>query len=515
MSKNNICQVVLPFNLGYALPKNDPVVILDEICNEMDFSPLSNIYNNKWFKYNPIVLFKVVIYAYMNSIYSSRDIERECERNICFMYLLNGMKAPDHTTIARFQNKTLTGVMENIFYELIERLSERNEIQFKNLFVDGTKIEANANRYTFVWKKATEKFEERTKQKFEPVLNEIKNIYNISQNATVEQCLNILFNLKEMYEINFSNSKGTRKTQLQKDIEKLQQYLKKIDNYKEKSKYFKGRNSYSKTDTDATFMHLKEDHMKNGQLKPAYNIQIGVESEYIVSVDTFSSRNDVNTLVPFLDNLYKFTNRKYENLVADAGYESEENYEYLRKNNITAYIKPQNYEQSKTKKYKSNMFLAEKMTYNIETDTFTCVNGNTFNYIYTSKEKTASGYIAEKRMYKCENCNNCPHRQSCYKSKKECRIIQYSHKFMSGRKQSLENISTQEGIILRTNRSIQAEGAFGVIKEDKHFRRFLTRNKVKTKTQILLIAFAFNICKLFNRINKNRYGKTLFCNSTA
>ena len=515
MSKNNICQVVLPFNLGYALPKNDPVTILDEICNEMDFSLLNSIYNNKWFKYNPIVLFKVVVYAYMNNIYSSRDIERECERNICFMYLLNGMKAPDHTTIARFQNKILTGVMEEIFYELIEKLSERNEIQFKNLFVDGTKIEANANRYTFVWKKATEKFEERTKQKFESVLSDIKSRYGINKNATVEQILDILLNIKDMYGINFPCGKGKKKTQLQRDIEKLEQYLEKIDNYKEKSKYFKGRNSYSKTDTDATFMHLKEDHMKNGQLKPAYNVQIGVESEYIVSVDTFSSRNDVNTLVPFLNNLHKFTNRKYENLVADAGYESEENYEYLRKNNITAYIKPQNYEQSKTKKYKSNMYLVEKMTYNKGNDTFTCVNGNTFNYIYTSKEKTASGYITEKKMYKSENCNNCPHRKNCYKSQKEYRIIQYSDKFMSGRKQSLENISSQEGIILRTNRSIQAEGAFGVIKEDKHFRRFLTRNKVKTKTQILLIAFAFNICKLFNRLNKNRYGKTLFCNSIA
>lgn len=318
-----------------------------------------------------------------------------------------------------------------------------------------------------------------------------------------------------MYGISFSNGKGKKKTQLQKDIDKLQQYLEKIDNYKEKSKNFKGRNSYSKTDTDATFMHLKEDHMKNGQLKPAYNIQIGVESEYIVSVDTFSNRNDVNTLVPFLNNLHKFTKRKYENIIADAGYESEENYEYLRKNNITAYIKPQNYKQSKTKKYKSNMYLVEKMTYNKETDTFTCVNSNTFNYIYTSKEKTASGYISEKKMYKSENCSNCPHRKNCYKSQKEYRIIQYSDKFMLGRKQSLENISSPKGIILRINRSIQAEGAFGVIKEDKHFRRFLTRNKVKTKTQILLISFAFNICKLFNRLNKNRYGKILFCNSIA
>ena len=114
----------------------------------------------------------------------------------------------------------------------------------------------------------------KREQKCESVLSQIKSRYGIQQNTITERCLDILFNLKDMYGINFLSGKGKNKTQLQKDIEKLEQYLEKIDNYKEKSKYFKGRNSYSKTDTDATFMHLKEDYMKNGQLKPAYNVQM-------------------------------------------------------------------------------------------------------------------------------------------------------------------------------------------------------------------------------------------------
>ena len=133
------------------------------------------------------------------------------------------------------------------------------------------------------------------------------------------------------------------------------------------------RNSYSKKDKDATFMRMKEDYMKNGQLKPAYNLQIGVNSEYIVGLDLFPNPTDVRTLIPFLSVL-ESRDLKFKNIVADAGYESEENYEYLFNNNYTSYIKPQNYEKQKTRKFKHDISKVENMSFNEETDTYTCAN---------------------------------------------------------------------------------------------------------------------------------------------
>ena len=183
---------------------------------------------------------------------------------------------------------------------------------------------------------------------------------------------------------------------------------------------------------------MKKDHMKNGQLKPAYNMQIGVEGEYIVGVDVSSERSDQLTLIPFLDKIKEGLPVKYENVIADAGYESKENYKYLAEHNQTAYIKPQNYEKSKSKKFKNNISKRENMNYNPDEDYYICANG-------------------KKRM----------------------------------------------------NRSIQVEGAFGVLKQDYGFRRFLLRGKKNIKTEFILLCFSYNIQKLFNKTIKNISGVLL------
>lgn len=270
------------------------------------------------------------------------------------------------------------------------------------------------------------------------------------------------------------------------------------------------RNSLSKTDTDATFMRMKEDYMKNGQLKPGYNIQIGVESEYIVGVGSYSDRSDVNTLPSFLDKIQLATGKTYSNVIADSGYESEENYEYLKKHRQTAYIKPTNYEISKTRKYKNNVFRAENMIYNKENDAFLCGEKQELKYYYSYSERTKSGYIAEKRIYRGETCENCPNKSKCYNSSKQNKELKVSLKFLNSRKESLQNITSEKGIRLRMNRSIQVEGAFGVIKQDMGFRRFLTRGKHKTETQFYLLALAFNKEKLCNRTKSHRLGQDLF-----
>lgn len=503
-------QVVLPLNLERKISPDDPVFKLIEICDELDYTELYRVYLRRWRKIDPATMFEVLVFAYMNGIYSSRDIERACRNDIRFMWILQDAPTPDHATIARFQNERLAIVMENLFYQLVEKLSALGEIEFKNLFVDGTKLEANANRYTFVWAKAVQKNLNKLYARIDQELPEIAFKYGLNPNVELEQAIQFLSGIAGMSGISFVRGKGKRKTELQRDWEKLTEYRERIEKYKESLGICGKRKSYSKTDTDATFMRMKEDHMRNGQLKPGYNVQIGVESEYIIGVGLFPNPTDTTTLIPFLERVQNGCGRKYRNIIADAGYSSEENYTYLENKQINAYIKPSDYEVRKTKRFKSNPYRTENLFYDDANDCFICPNGKRLYYAYDSRTTTENGYTVTKKNYVCEGCAGCPHREQCFKGKYENRKISLSQTMARQKREATERITTDEGIVLRMNRSIQVEGAFGVLKEDYAFRRFLTRGKRKTETQFFLLCFAFNIRKLWNRSNSGRLGKPLF-----
>ncbi len=504
-----INQVVLPLNIGYKIPDNDPVVLLSELCDELDYTKICKKYLRKWRKHSPKTLFKIIVYGYMRKLFSSRSIEDACNRDICFMWLLNDEPTPDHSTITRFMDDKLSSEIEDLFYQLINKLHELGEIKFENLFVDGTKIEANANRYTFVWANVVKKNAEKLYQKIEVFMKILSERYTVEFD-TPEEYLSFIGNRIIYLNTVFVNGKGKRKTQLQRDFEQLEEYLERKYKYKEYFAILDGRKSFSKTDPDATFMRMKEDHMLNGQLKPGYNVQIGVESEYIVGIGLFPKPTDVTTMIPFLERIKNGINRIIPNIVADAGYESEENYVYLEENKQTPYIKPQNYEISKTRKYRKDEFRVENMEYNSEKNCYICKNGQELKYIYTQTSKSSNGYEIKKEVYRNESCSGCPYREWCHKSKNDYRTIKVSQKFTEKRKESRDNILSNTGVLLRMNRSIQVEGAFGVIKEDYGFRKFLMRGKEKTETQFFLLSFAFNIQKYHNRIIGNRIGMDLF-----
>lgn len=250
------------------------------------------------------------------------------------------------------------------------KLKEMGEISFSHLFVDGTKIEANANKYSFVWQKSTTKYETRAIDKTKSLLLELNSKYMLNCESGDE----LLAELNLRIVAPFVYGRGKRKTELQRDIESLKELLLRLQKYENYQNTFEGRNSFSKTDNDATFMRLKEDHMQNAQLKPAYNLQLAVENEYITGLQLSSERTDQLTLIPLLEDL-KQKGIVYEDVTADAGYESEEIYTYFEKSDTNCYIKPQNYERSKTRKFKSNMALRENMKYDSTNDYYTCQNG--------------------------------------------------------------------------------------------------------------------------------------------
>ena len=514
---NGYYQLVLPLNIEMLIPDDDSVRLLSQILEGLNYEKLYRAYSSTGRKptVKPRVMFKILTYAYMNNIYSSRKIESACRRDINFMWLLEGEPAPDHTTIARFRKDYLADVIEDLFYQMVKYLHTLGEVKFENLFIDGTKIEANANRYTFVWKKAVNKNESKMFEKIQSCLEELNQAYatkfTISKESIVEDLGKVLIYLQEKQKesnVEFIYGIGKRKSELQKFNEKIKEFKERQEKYDVHNQLFEDRNSYSKTDTDATFMRMKDDHMKNAQLKPAYNVQIGVESEYVTGIGIFQDRNDIATLIPFLNDMKTNIGRNYENVIADSGYESEENYLYLEESKQKCYIKPQAYDKWKKKSFKNDISKRENMLYDAEKDEYTCHNRKQLKPVGITYRTSTTGYRAKVSIYECEDCSNCPCKEKCTKAKGN-RRMQISKTFVEKRQISYENIITEKGILLRVNRSIQVEGAFGVLKNDYNFNRFLTRGKNSVKTEFLLLCLGYNVNKLHSKIQNDRCGKDL------
>lgn len=444
-------QLKLPLNLETIIPDNDSVRLLGQFVEAMDLTDLYSTYE-RINSVSPRTLLKIVLYSYMNGDYSSRSMELNCKRDINFMFLLEGSPAPDHATFARFRSIHFAPCSKRILAEMSNALFDMGEISGETIFIDGTKIEASANKYTFVWKKAVTKNQAKLLQKLADFVAECELLYDIKivygntiKIKHVKKLRKKLYALKETENIVFVHGIGKRKTSLQKSIETLESYLNRLKKYNQQIHICAERNSYSKTDHDATFMRMKEDAMGNGQLKPA------------------------------------------------------------------------NYEISKTRKYKNDIGKIENMEYDVKKDIYTCKNGKKLGVDHIRHSKSKTGYVSEKTIYKCEDCNGCPYKSECIKGnncktplEERTKTLQVAKTFLKHRKEDLDRILSEEGILFRTNRSIQAEGSFGDLKQDMQFRRYLSKGNANVLAESTLLAMARNINKLHNKIQNGRTGTHLF-----
>jgi len=523
-------QLKLPLNIEYIIPKDDSVRLLSQIVEEMDLSELYQTYFRiRKNQATPKQMLKIMLYAYMNHSYSSRKIETSCRRDINFMYLLEGAPVPNYSTIARFRSLHFAPNAEKIIAEMTDFLAENGELSLENLFIDGTKIEAAANKYSFVWKKSVTKNQQKLLDKIPAFILKAEENFGIKllykNEVKIYHLKKLRKRLKKMQKeenIVFVHGIGKRKSVLQKTLEELDEYLAKLKKYNQYIHISGDRNSFSKTDHDATFMRMKEDAMKNGQLKPAYNVQFGTDAEYIIWISAGPQCTDTTMLIPFLEGFRQTQKRIYKKIIADSGYESEENYMYLEENNQLAFIKPSNYEISKTRKYKTDISRKENMTYDSNQDVYTCSNGKTLKVTGTKKSKSKTGYVSEKTCYTCEDCSECTLKSKCIKGnsskmtlEERIKHLEMSKLFQEKREKSLERILTDEGTELRMNRSIQSEGAFAEVKQDMGFRRFLCKGKENILAECILLGISHNVNKLHNKIQNERCGSYIHPLKTA
>jgi transposase len=509
--KSHAMQLKMKFDVATYIPMDSKVRLVCNIVEEMNLSSILSTYSVKGRKpvVDPVTMLKILLFCYSEGIYSCRKIEDFCIYDTRAHFLLDGCKPPDHTTINRFR-KILKNYTSDLLTQFVELLMQEGHVNLKNIYIDGTKIESASGRYTFVWRKSVEKYQKKLKEQLieELGLPEDSSLEYVTE--CVKQAFNNIRNICKSKNIVFVYGIGKRKTEYQRDYERMKEKLEKLEKYEEHLSIMADRNSYSKTDHDATFMRMKEDHMLNGQLKPAYNIQLASSGAFIVGVMGSQKGNDLHTLKPFLEQMMPRYGEYLSNIVADAGYESVENYAYLSDKWLKSYIKPANYETSKKKSSKEDIGKRENMLYLENEDAYVCKNGKRLRRTKDQVRKYESGFMDTIYSYKCFECMGCPYNSQCIKSKKaeggSEKRINFSPAFENYRNQSSHNITTEEGIIQRINRSIQAEGMFSKLKDGLKYDRFRHRGIKGVISDITLMAIGINLNKLHSKMTKDQTG---------
>ena len=503
--------VLFPQRIDENIAENDPVRIINAVIDSLNLDCFKKLYKESGRSpYHPKMMLKVIIYAYMNNIYSCRRIEKLLLRDIHFIWLA-GYEKPDFITINRFRNRVKDEI-GNVFTQLVLILAEKGFVSLDVEYIDGTKIESKANKYTFVWRKTVERNRARLMDKIRALLEQVDEAIaqdNSFESPAVEftpaQLTEIVDELKNsLAQSPVAKDKEEKKAlrEKKKQVKELETHRDKLAEYDRHLETLGERNSYSKTDPDATFMRMKEDAMNNGQTKPGYNLQIGTEKQFITDFGLFHNPTDTLTLIPF----YKSFRSRFGKLpsvgVADSGYGSEENYRFMEENCMEAFVKYNFFHKEQRPRYKPNPFHQDNFFYNETEDYYVCPMGQHMTRIGTRKSKTASGYITESARYRAQRCAGCPLRGSCYKSKSDRRTIEVNHRLNDYKRQARERLLSEEGIKHRGRRCIEPEAVFGQMKYDMAYRRFRHLGKDKVMMDFAFFAIAFNLKKLCTKLVK-------------
>ena len=557
-------QQKINFNfLELSLPDDDPVYTLKKVMEDLDFTNLLAQYSNKGRNgFNPIMKYAVLTYANMRGVRAVDRIVELCKRDLAFIWLTQG-EQPERDAFYDFINQKLTGeILDDLNYQFLRRLKKEGLITLEALYIDGTKIEANANRYTFVWRGTLnyhlaglldtidalytqynellnengygQKYDLGNVQMFViEGMDKVRDIIEknrkrkltkhkkLSNNSIIEidncsplEILKLQRNLVTIADgegIAFVHEKRQKKSEIQQLYDELEECGQRLMKYKECFEIMgSDRNSYSKTDLEATFMRMKEDHMLNGQLKPAYNVQIAVENYFIIHGYVSNDRTDYNTLIPVVQkHMAAFGDEILKEVTADSGYCSEKNLLFLKEHNIASYIKLQDHEKRKTRAYKEDIGKHYNMTYQVFEDEhyYICHDGRELRHIQT-ETKNQNGYTQTYEVYACADCSGCEHRAKClykYDAEKDAdknKLMKINEQWEELKSASHANIESEKGILNRQIRSIQTEGHFGDIKENENFRRFTHRSSDKVYKEFMLYAIGRNINKYHRFLHK-------------
>ena len=522
----NTTQTFLPLDLEIMIDPADISVVIHEFVESLP-EKIFDLFEKETGRpaYHPKMMVKITLCAYAQGIRSGRKIEDLVKDSIRMRWLARENE-PSYRTINRFRTEEPTAkLLESCFIQFRSFLVRSGEIDEDTIFIDGTKIQANANKYSFVWKKALARNEANLDAKSKTLYRElVKNevipaILRESEEdplspEELDQVEHSLDEVVKHYDeaIEKENSGGKRKAirSLRKAPKQWRKHFKEAlerkRRYTAQKEILGERNSYSKTDHDATFMRLKEDPMRNGQLKAAYNLQIATNHQYVLAYDLFPNPTDTRTLIPFLTKIQERLFKLPRYLVADAGYGSEENYHaIIEKFERIPLITYNMYRKEQKKKYRTDPFRPANWVYEEAADQYLCPIGRKVVFKKDVVRKNPSGFRQNLKLYECEDCTDCPVRKCCSKAESgRPRVIRKNSNldyFQSYARKLLAEKTTGD---LYRQRKIDVEPAFGNLKANLGFTRFLVRGKVKVKNEAGFALLAMNLRKYTAKRAKKR-----------
>ena len=504
-------RLFLTVNPNEDIAENDPVRVVDAIVEGLDLREFKKLYHEKGrCPYHPKMMLKIILYAYMNNIYSCRKMERAVQRDIHYIWLA-AQERPDFVTINRFRNRVKKEI-NNIFTQVVLVLADKGFITLDVEYIDGTKIESKANKYTFVWRKTVEKNRAKLQEKIRVLLGQIDDAVAQDKAAetdkvdfTPDTLTSLITELQDSLSAepeSADKERQKRRREKKRLVKELEKHRDKLGEYDGRLEQIGERNSMSKSDPDATFMRMKEDAMNNGQTKPGYNLQISAENQFITDYALFPNPTDTLTLIPFLNSFPDRYGHLPSIAVADSGYGSEENYRFMDEAGMEAYVKYNRFHLEQHPRYKPNPFNHDNFHYNAAEDYYVCPMGQHMTRIGTSHLKTASGYRSENARYRAQNCNGCPLRGLCYKAKGDRRTIEVNHRLNGYKRKARELLTSEEGLKHRGRRCVEPEAVFGQMKFNMAYRRFRHFGKDKVTMDFAFFAIAFNIKKMCSKIAK-------------
>lgn len=493
---------LLPPSLEELIEANHVVRVVSEVIDSLNIDDILKKYKGGGASsFHPKLMLKILVYGYLCNTYSSRKIEQAVKSNIHYMWLA-GMQTPDHNTINRFRSEKLKGVLKEVFGQVVILMAEQGLVNIKTIYVDGTKLEANANKYTFVWGKSVKRHKENIKKQLEQMWKYAESVTKeelMDNDPTTFEELDAEQVKKTIESINEAiKDKPVDKKMKDKLNYAKRNWPKNMAKYKDQEEKLGDRNSYSRTDPDATFMRMKDDHMRNGQVKAAYNWQISTSGQYVVNYGIYQNPTDTTTLPDHLEEHKKLYGQSPDVLVADAGYGSEQNYEFMESEQIEAYVKYYYFHQEQKAKGKikpKDVFKPEHLFYNEKEDYFVCPMGQKMRKREETIRETKTGFKQNYSVYEAQNCKGCPLRGACHKSKSN-RDIQFNWNLKRHKDKVRKKLLSEQGVAHRSQRPADVEAVFGNIKQNKKFTRFMLRGKENVLIEAGLIAIAHNLAKM-------------------
>jgi transposase len=504
---------LFPLDISTLIPKTHLVRRVDAVIERVEMDKLQAVFSEMGASsYHPKMMLKVIIYSYSTGNLSSRKIAAMLRQDITYMWI-SGMQLPDFNTVNRFRSIYLKDVIEDVFVEVLMFLHEHGFIKFEDYYVDGTKMEADARKYSQVWGKNTKRYKKAVQEKVKAIMEEVEELnqqedklYGKGDLPEMGEASQI--SSEEVGEVahtinqKLQEKKGTLSKKQQRTIKskvnKLNKEKEKLEKYENQEAILGERNSYSKTDTDASMMRMKG----TDELRPGYNIQVSSENQFATN---YSLSQNASDSVAFPEHLEKIVERgemfKPDNYVGDAAYGSEENYEKLQGKGIGNYLKHQDFHRKESKKFKENIFHKDNLEYDENQDFFICPNNKKLVYKETIEKKTINGYVQTKRVYECENCQGCPLKEKCTKAKGN-RTIHLNRNLEKHKKIAEENLKSEKGLEFRKRRGPEIETFFGDLKHNQKYKRIRLRGLEKANLEIGYLCISYNLRKANGLLNE-------------